>query len=217
MGDPNVPMERIDYAKMYQLYLQAADRNDWKAMLNLASLILGKRPGVPEQDPEAAIQWVEKAMKLGVPDAYDRMGVYHLNKLVKGGDATSAYAFFQRAADMGSPAAMTFLGDKLAATYDNPSEGFWGNLPIGTKMLECALAQGYGPAADKLSYVYRGTTPESKSRALHVLHDGVKLGCAECADNLSTEFNGFGLTRGENLVGHIDRAALSDTARLEMF
>ncbi|RKE23960.1 TPR repeat protein [Paraburkholderia sp. BL23I1N1] len=206
MDDPNVPIDRIDYAKMYQLYLQAADRNHWKAMLNLASLILSKRPGVPEQDPEAAIQWVEKAIKLGIPDAYDRMGVYHLNRLVKGGDATSAYALFQRAADMGSPAAMAFLGDKLSGTYDDPRGEFWGNLPIASKMLECALAQGYGPAADKLSYIYRGTTSESKSRALHVLHEGVKLGCAECADNLSTEFNGFGLTRGENLVGHIDKA-----------
>lgn len=206
MDDPNVPIDKIDYAKMYQLYLQAADRNHWKAMLNLASLIVSKRPGVPEQDPEVAIQWVERAMKLGIPDAYDRMGVYHLNKLVKGGDATSAYALFQRAADMGSPAAMTFLGDKMSGTYDDPSGEFWGNLPVAIKMLECAFAQGYGPAADKLSYIYRGTTPESKSRALHVLHEGVKLGCAECADNLSTEFNGFGLTRGENLLGHIDKA-----------
>ena len=207
LDDPNVPIDRIDYAKMYQLYLQAADRNHWKAMLNLASLILSKRPGVPEQDPEAAIQWVEKAMKLGIPDAYDRMGVYHLNRVVKGGDATSAYAFFQRAADMGSPAAMTFLGYKLAATYDNPSEGFWGNLPIGTKMLECAFAQGYGDAAEKLGLIYaRANTNEAKLRALKVLHEGVKLGSAKCADNLVPEFNGMDLDNGTNLVGHIDKA-----------
>jgi len=206
LDDPNVPIANIDYAKAYQLYLQAADRNHWKAMLNLASLILSNRAGVPEHGPEAAIQWVEKAMKLGIPDAYDRMGVYYLNGLIKGDNATTAYAFFQKASDMGSPAAMTFLGDKMSGTYDDPSGEFWGNLPVAIKMLECAFAQGYGPAADKLSYIYRGATPESKSRALHVLHEGVKLGCAECADNLSTEFNGFGLTRGENLVGHIDKA-----------
>ncbi|CAE6821417.1 MULTISPECIES: tetratricopeptide repeat protein [Paraburkholderia] len=207
LDDPNVPIDRIDYAKMYQLYLQAADRNHWKAMLNLASLILSKRPGVPEQDPEAAIQWVEKAMKLGIPDAYDRMGVYHLNRLVKGGDATSAYAFFQRAADMGSPAAMTFLGYKLAATYDNPSEGFWGNLPVGTKMLECAFAQGYGDAAEKLGLIYaRANTGEAKLRALNILHEGVKLGSAKCASSLVPEFNGMDLDNGTNLVGHIDKA-----------
>lgn len=81
-------------------------------------------------------------MKLGVPDAYDRMGVYHFNGVVKGGDATSAYAFFQRAADTGNPAAMAFLGDKLAATYDNPAERLWSNLPVGTRMLEVAFSQG---------------------------------------------------------------------------
>ncbi|WP_322094342.1 SEL1-like repeat protein [Paraburkholderia bannensis] len=206
MNDPNVLPDKIDYGAMYQLYLQAAQRNHPKAMLNLASLILRERPGVPVDDSEVAIGWVEKAMKLGSADAYDRMGVYHLNGLIKGGDATSAYAFFQRAADMGSPEALTFLGDKLAATYDNPAEGFWGNLPVGTKMLECAFAQGYGPAADKLSYIYRGTTQESKNRALHVLHEGVKLGCWECADNLFTQFDGYGLTRGVNLIGHVDKA-----------
>ncbi|MEW6341958.1 MAG: DUF6396 domain-containing protein [Pseudomonadota bacterium] len=207
MDDPNVPIDKIDYAKVYQLYLQAADRNNWKAMLNLASLILSNRAGVPEHDPEAAIQWVEKAMKLGIPDAYDRMGVYHLNGLVKGGGATSAYAFFQRAADMGSPAAMTFLGYKLAATYDNPSEGFWGNLPVGTKMLECAFAQGYGDAAEKLGLIYaRPNTNEAKLRALKTLHEGVKLGSAKCADSLVPEFDGMDLDNGTNLVGHIDKA-----------
>lgn len=207
MDDPNVPREKIDYAKMYRLYLQAAQRNHWKAMLNLASLILSNRPGVPVNDTEAAIAWVEKAMKLGVPDAYDLMGVYNLNGLIEGGDAPRAYALFQRAADMGSPAAMTFLGSKLTAVWDNPGEGFWANLEVGTKMLECALAQGYGPAANKLSYVYRRpNTPESKTRALFVLHEGVKLGCGECADNLFTEFDGYALTDGRNLIGHIDKA-----------
>jgi hypothetical protein len=207
LDDPNMPIDNIDYAKVYQLYLQAASRNHWKAMLNLASLILSKRAGVPEHDPEAAIQWVEKAMRLGIPDAYDRMGVYHLNGLVKGGDATSAYAFFQRAADMGSPAAMTFLGYKLAANYDNPGEGFWGNLPIGTKMLECAFAQGYGDAAEKLSLIYaRANTSEAKLRALKILHEGVKLGSAKCADSLVPEFDGMDLDSGTNLVGHIDKA-----------
>lgn len=206
LDDPNIDITNRDYPKIYQLYTQAAERNHWKAMLNLASLILSHRNGVPERDPEIAIQWVEKAMKLGIPDAYDRMGVYYLDGLIKGDPATKAYAFFQKASDMGSPAAQTFLGDKISGTYDDPSGDFWGNLPVATKMLECAFAQGYGPAADKLSYIYRGTTVESKFRALHILQEGVKSGCAECADNLSTEFNGFGLTRGANLVGHIDKA-----------
>ncbi|MFL9876724.1 DUF6396 domain-containing protein [Paraburkholderia megapolitana] len=205
LDDPNAV--KIDYSKMYQLYLQAADRGHWKAMLNLASLILGDDPGVPEHDPEAAIRWVEKAMKLGVPDAYDRMGVYHLNGVVKGGNATSAYAFFEHAADMGSPSAMTFLGEKLDGTYDDPDGEFWGNLPVAVKMLECAFAQGYGPAAYELAFIYkRPNTSEAKSRALQTLQEGVKLGCDQCANNLSVEFNGMYLTDGTNIVGHIDKA-----------
>ena len=130
LDDPSVPIDRIDYAKMYRLYLQAAERNHWKAMLNLASLILSKRPGVPQQDPEAAIQWVEKAMKLNIPDAYDRMGVYHLNRMVKGGDATSAYAFFQRAADMGAQQQWRFWGIRCPEPMMTRAGNFGGIYPL---------------------------------------------------------------------------------------
>lgn len=207
LDNPNIFYKKRDYPKIYQLYTQAAERNHWKAMLNLASLILSNYPGVPEHDPEAAIRWVEKAMKLGVPDAYDRMGTYHQNGLVNGGSITSAYAFFQRAADMGSPAAMTFLGDKMDGEYDDPEGGFWGNVPVATQMLECAVAQGFGDAAKELSFIYaRPETAQAKLRALNILHEGVKLGSAKCASKLFAEFNGLNLTRGLNLVGHIDDA-----------
>jgi len=196
-----------DYPKIYRLYEQAAERNHWKSMLNLASLILSDYPGIPNHDPEVAIRWVEKAMLLGVPDAYDMMGTYHQNGMIKGGDATSAYGFFQKAADMGSPSAMTFLGYKMAGTYDDPDGEFWGNLDIGTKMLECAVAQGYGDAAAKLGFIYaRPNTSEAKARALRVLQEGVKLGSSDSANSLFTEFDGFNLTNGRNLVGFIDRS-----------
>lgn len=207
LDDPDLYYQKRDYAKIYQLYVQAAERGHWKAMLNVASLIRSNYPGVPQHDPEIAIEWIEKAMKLGVPDAYDMMGVYHQNGLVKGGDATTAYAFFQRAADMGSPSAMAFLGEKLDATYDDSDGEFWGNLPIATQMLECAVAQGYGDAAEELSFVYaRPRTTDAKRRALTMLQEGVKLGSAKCATKLSIEFDGFNLTNGRNLPGSIDKA-----------
>ncbi|HDR9039028.1 TPA: sel1 repeat family protein [Burkholderia vietnamiensis] len=206
LDDPDVHYQKRDYPQIYRLYVQAADRGHWKAMLNLASLILGNAPGVPEHDPESAVRWIEEAMRMGVPDAYDMMGIYHQNKVIKGGDATTAYAFFQRAADMGSPSAMTFLGEKLAGTYDDPEGEFWGNLPIATQMLECAFAQGYGPAAYKLGFIYkRANTTEAKTRALRVLNQGVKLGCEKCANKLSVEFNGIYLTDGTGLVDAIDK------------
>ncbi|WP_201703066.1 tetratricopeptide repeat protein [Paraburkholderia kirstenboschensis] len=207
LNSPDIYYQDRDYPKIYQLYLQAAERNHWKAMLNLASLIVGGASGVPEQNREIAIRWVEKAMQLGVPDAYDVMGTYHQNGMIRGSDATSAYAFFQRAADMGSPSAMTYLGYKMAGTYDDPGEGFWGNLAVAVPMLECAFAQGYGDAGEKLSLIYaRPNTPEAKLRALRVLHEGVKLGSAKCASSIAPEFRGFDLEDGSNLVGHIDKA-----------
>jgi len=207
LDDPNIYPDKRDYPKIYQLYSQAAERNHWKAMLNLASLILSDHPGVPEHNPEMAIGWVEKAMKQGVPDAYDMMGIYHQNGIVKGGDATSAYAFFQRAADMGSPSAMTFLGTKMDGAYDDPDGEFWGNLSVATRMLDCAFAQDYGDAADELSLIYsRAKTADAKLKALKILHEGVKLGSAKCANSIAPEFDGLGLTNGTNLVGHIDKA-----------
>ena len=206
LDDPNIWYEKRDWVRIYQLYQQAAERNHWKAMLNLASLILSTYP-VPEHDPEAAIRLVEKAMDLGVADAWDRMGVYHQNGLIKGGNATSAYAFFQKAADMGSPEALTFLGKKMDGAYDDPEGDFWGNTPIATKMLECAFAQGDGDAALELGFIYaRPKTSDAKARALRILHEGVKLGSAQCASALFTEFDGMDLSDGSNLVGYVDKA-----------
>ncbi|WP_395069431.1 tetratricopeptide repeat protein [Paraburkholderia silvatlantica] len=206
LDDPDVYYKNRDWTRIYQLYQQAAQRNHWKAMLNLASLILSSYP-VPEHDPEVAIRWVEKAMQLGVPDAWDRMGVYHQNGVVQGGNATTAYAFFQRAADMGSPAAMTFLGDKLGGTYDDPGGDFWGNRPIAIQMLQCAMAHGYGDAAENLSaYQSSPNAREAQALAIRTLHEGVKLGSANCANALFSEFDGLGLTNGTNLVGRVDKA-----------
>jgi TPR repeat protein len=207
LESPDIYAEDRDYAQIYRLYRQAADLNHWKAILNLASLILENHAGLPEQGNEAAIRWVEKAMQLGVPDAWDRMGIYHQNGIVKGGNATSAYAFFQKAADMGSPSAMTFLGDKLGGTYDSAEGDFWGNRPIAIEMLQCAMGQGYADAAYELGlYQSSGYSAKAKTQALKTFHEGVRLGSAKCANNLSVEFNGFNLTSGKNLIGYVDKA-----------
>ncbi|WP_233873539.1 SEL1-like repeat protein [Paraburkholderia adhaesiva] len=220
LDDPTIYYKKRDWKKIYELYQQAAERNHWQAMLNLAALILNTDYPVPEHDTEVAIRWVEKAMQLGVPDAWDMMGTYHQHGLVKGGDATSAYAFFQKAADMGSPRAQVFLGEALDAGWDNPGSGFWANQPIGQAMLKCALAQGNGDAADQLSFDYAGTgtakggTPEGKRRALEVLHEGVKLGSAKAANDLASEFRGFALSTGRNIVGYADEARADRYSKL---
>jgi hypothetical protein len=186
-----------DYKKIVQLTRQAAERRHWKAMLNLASLYLERRDAA--YGVEDAVLLVEQAMQLGIPAAYDRMGIYFSNGTGVRSDMSRAYAFLQKAAQMGNPQAMTFLGDKLRAGTDGVIAGYWANIPVATKMLECALGQGYGPAAFNLHYLYvfpradngdetGGRTPETKARALKVLHEGVRLGCVECANALSIEF-----------------------------
>lgn len=182
---------RRDYGKIVQLTSQAAARQHWKAMLNLASLYLaGHDPAHGEED---AVKLVEEAMRLGIPAAYDRMGTYYMNGTGVNSDATRAYAFWQRAAMMGSPAAMAYLGKKLDATWDDPQGSFWGNHPVGLKMLECAYSQGSGDAAYQLGLSYkkpigREQTREDRARALLFFHEGVKLGSEDSANKLQIEF-----------------------------
>ena len=125
-------------------------------------------------------------MQLGIPAAYDRMGTYYARGVGVKEDQTLAYAFWQRAAFMGSPEAMAHLAERMVAGEDGAIPGYWANIPVAIKMFECALAQGYGPAADTLHYLSKvprskdgkvigKMNAETKSRALHILHEGVKF------------------------------------------
>lgn len=188
--DPeSLDVER-DYKKIVRLTRQASERRHWKAILNLASLYLEGRD--PPHNKEDAIRLVEHAIQLGIPAAYDRMGTYIMNGIVPG-DASRAYAFWQKAAEFGNPNAMTFLGEKLSATWDNPKESFWANKRVALKMLECALSQGDGDAAYYLRFEYAplgSATVEQRARALKVLQEGAMLGSSSCASSLAIDFDG---------------------------
>ncbi|MDB5908022.1 MAG: hypothetical protein JWP34_2136 [Massilia sp.] len=211
---PETIEEDRDYKKIVQLTRQAAEKRHWKAMLNLASLYLERRD--PPHGVEDAVQLVEKAMRLGIPAAYDRMGTYYMNGTGVRFDSTRAYAFWQKAAQMGNPQSMAFLGEKLRAGSDDRMPGYWDNIPVAIKMLECAVGQGYGPAAEVLHYLYEspaapdGTiigdrTPETKARAVKVLHEGVRLGCKNCARDLWIEFD-HPFDLADMLVPFVDKA-----------
>lgn len=198
MEDGFVFDDDVDYKKVVTLTRLAAERHHWKAMLNLASLYLEKHD--PPNGEAAALALVSHAMELGVPAAYDRMGTYYLNGTGVNGDPDRAYAFFQKAAAMGNPQSMTFLGEKMDAGADGIKRGYWGNIPIAIKMIECALAQGYGPAAVEMEPMYQvprgpdgtqlgGRTPQTLDRVLRSMHEGVKGGCKFCADRLMIEFS----------------------------
>lgn len=214
LDDPDMWEEDRDYKKIVQLTRQAAERRHWKAMLNLATLYLEKRD--PPHGEMEALALVEQAMRLGIPAAYDRMGTYYMNSVGVSGDATKAFAFWQKAAEMGNPQAMGYLGEKMSSTWDIPNEGYWANIRVATRMLECALAQGYGPAAYRLAGL-RGwpraadnkiagpRTTETRALALMTLHIGVKFGCSDCARSLSIDF-GDPLDLADMIVPHLDKA-----------
>ena len=183
-----LPKQR-DYAKAAELWKQAAALGHWKAAMNLAGLYESGQ-GVPE-DTEQAVLILEGLMKQGVPAAFDKMGTYHQRGIGVNDDTSRAYAFWQLAADMGSSAAQAYLGEKLNAAYDSPGEGFWGNRTVGLKMLECGFAQGNSAAAYDLAATLE-LVDKDNARALTTYHEGVKLGCKDCANALSVS---FGLTR----------------------
>lgn len=214
LDDPDKWEEDRDYIKIVQLTRHAAERRHWKAMLNLASLYLENRD--PPYGESEALLLVEQAMRLGVPAAYDRMGTFYMNGTGVSRDVTKAHAFWQKAAELGNPQAMAYLGDMISATWDSPNDGFWANIPIATKMLDCALLQGYGPAALTLARL-RGSpratdgkisgeqTSEDKALALLILQKGVKFGCNDCARRLSVQF-GNPHDLADMLVPHLDQA-----------
>ena len=188
-----VSANQKDWKKAEQLWTQAAERKHWKAMMNLARLYEeGQGEGLYEvkRNIEKSVQIVEDAMRLGIPAAYDKMGNYHSQG--RGGvsqDASRAWAFWEKAADMGNPQALTYIGKALAATYDG--EGFWGNMPIAIKLLDCAVSQGFGQAALEMGVSLSHTIPEylDYPRALKVLQEGVKFGNERAANYLFSKFD----------------------------
>lgn len=132
-------------------------------------------------------------MQLAIPAAYDRIGTYYLNGTGVPGDSTLAYAFMQKAAQMGNAGSMDYLAEKMRAGTDGALPGYWSNIPVAIKMFECALSQGYGPSGYYLSVLYAQPgyaepTERNKGRALNALHHGAKFGCKDCANELSIEF-----------------------------
>ena len=208
-ADPTVYQQKRDYGRIVKLYTQAAERKHWKAMLNLAQLQF-KGYGMAIDD-EAAVKKIEAAMALGIPGAYYQMSAAYQNGWGVPGNRARAYAFLQRAAEMGSPEAQTFLGEKLKATWDSPEDGFWANRIVGLKMMGCAFAQGYGKAAYELGITtnpFNGASDDPKQdseRALFYFQQGVKFGSADSANYLASAFGRPTLGRSIN-PGGIDKA-----------
>jgi TPR repeat protein len=199
------PAQR-DYAKIAMLYEQAMKLGHWKAQFNLTGLYL-QGIGVP-QDIEKALTLTEDLMRKGVPAAWDNMGAYYM-----GGvgpleqDATVAYAFWQKAADMGSMIAQTYIGAKLLGADDQPPE-WWANKNVGMKMLECAYSQGASRAGYELGLEYATLGQRDKTKkapALQYFQQAIKWGSSDAAGRLVGDFIS-GSSDPSSVTAEVDKA-----------
>ncbi len=137
--------ERLpDWNKVAKLYQQAADKDHWKAMHNLAELYL-RGKGV-EKDTNKAIELYSRMVELEVP-----LGYYDMSVMVQRGVGVTqsdrdAMRFLLKAADIGNPDAQTRVG----VIYIHERREYETGLPY----LRCAAKQGYSEANLQLVAYY---------------------------------------------------------------
>lgn len=174
-----------DIANTLSLLERAAERKHWKAMTELAKMYFYGL-GVP-RDTDKAEEIVDEAMNLGIPAAYNLKGEFHMKQYSLGGVQLD-YLYWQKAAGMGNPDALT----RLAVEIRTPPAGSQveANIQLATKMLECAYGQGNGEAAYELGrFQLASKDPEIYAQGLGTLHKGVEFGSIISADILRREFD----------------------------
>ena len=155
---------------------KAAEMGDWGAHALLAHFYLEGLGGldsnrVLDSIPEKAIEIQRQAAKelqpwalydLGVAYEHGYGGVPHDEKL--------AWAYYLRAAQLGSPDAQM----ALASAYKKA-----GRLEDEETMWRCAYAQGHAPAAYALGM--RAEVSQKADEAMYLYQQGVKFGSTKCA------------------------------------
>ena len=201
-----------DWPQAMKLWEQAMAQGHWKATLmwlQVARTGAGVdsergRFRVEPEPPETVVAGMETLMRQGVADAFFWMGEFHGSGYGVDFSIDREWAFYELAADMGSPLAQTEIAKSLRLgnrDMEQPRVAEWANWPLMLKLLECAHPQGYGAASYQLGLKLNvatqdpaelfppSTTPEEQyAHALQVLHDGVKFGGEDAANYLSTKF-----------------------------
>lgn len=162
----------------------AADQDDWGAKALLANFYLeGLGPldtnSVLVSDPEMSVKIVKQAVAAGQAWANYDLGVAYENGY--GGivqDSKIAWAYYRKAAELGSPEAQMALAD----AYEKSKQ------PIIAKNLRlCAYNQGFGPAAKMLGMI--SELEENFEEALRYYQDGVRYGNSRSAYSLMIFFD----------------------------
>lgn len=178
---------REENAKILNDVKTAADMGDWGARALMAHFYLNGLGGLDKNKvlgplPEKAIEIERMAVKAGQPWGFFDLGVAYEHGY--GGvpyDETLAWAYYLRAAELGSPEAQM----ALASAYGKARR-----LEDEEKMHLCAFRQKHGPAAYALAISAEINGLHWDALELH--QEGVKLGCEECASALWLLFdNGY--------------------------
>ncbi|WP_230427319.1 SEL1-like repeat protein [Collimonas humicola] len=163
---------------------QASQKGDWGARALLASFYregLGVLPSnhVLDPDPVKAVGLTRLGVEAGQPWAFYDMGVAYEHG--DGGvpyDVDIAWAYYLKAAELGSPEAQMALADAYSNVKRFDAEKI---------MLQCAYKQGYGAAADALAVKARGS--RLYQEAIQLYQDGVKFGGYASASSLYLLFD----------------------------
>lgn len=171
----------------------AADQGDWGARALLAHFYLeGLGPlesnNVLNPDPYKAVEIARMAAEARQP-----WGLYDLGVAYEYGyggahyDLDLAWAYYLRAAELGSPEAQMALAE---AYREAGREG------DRAAMLRCAYRQGHGPAAYALALTAGAT--HRHQEAIFLYQEGVKFGSIDCARDLEIMFSQWYWGRGSD-------------------
>ena len=174
-----------DFDAVARYYRIAAAHGHYKANDNLQQLVSQGFTSSLYSETES-IQLATQLIEQGVPIGYYAIGYYlHLGYGLKQNEDMSL-RYFRKAADLGNPAAQFYVADLLSPRDKAPD--------IARQMLQCAMEQGHGKAANILGIDLKNSSlyPE----AVKAFQKGVEAGDTLSALKLEHSFSGPPSTDG---------------------
>ena len=178
-----------DLAKYYRI---AAANGNYKANGRLQYLLYSNRI-ITENNKKEVIELNESLEKILLATAY--FGYYFYLKKEYGVKTISMgeLSYLRKSAELGNKDAQFVLGDMILSVKDKQT--FLLRKTIRDKLLNCALLQGQGDAAEELGFTHRDEKEYQKS--LNTFHLGVKAGNSLSARFLMKSFSKNVLPRND--------------------
>ncbi|MBT1539605.1 sel1 repeat family protein [Ralstonia solanacearum] len=175
-----------NFNEVARYYRIAAAHGHYKANSNLQGLVsqgIAESPDAPKETIDLAAQLVSQ----GIPGGYYDIGHYlELGYGLKQ-DAEMALRYMRKAADLGSPDAQFYVGQKLAPIDNAPA--------IARQMHQCAADQGHSEAAFTLGMDLK--TDKIYPEAVRAFQKAAAAGSPQGALSLEAGFSG--VSEGDSL------------------